>query len=146
MVNGRERRVVRSDGVEFDTLKDAAESVSRHPRGIRLSITKHRKCGGYTWQYCIQTDFENEIWRNHPTLPIKCSSFGRIERENGMKTFGSKMNYKTNYRRVHLQSSRKFFRLVHRLIAETFLPNPENLPIVDHIDENKSNNKLTNLR
>lgn len=35
---------------------------------------------------------------------------------------------------------------VHRLIALTFLPNPENKPTVDHIDRNKENNNLSNLR
>ena len=35
--------------------------------------------------------------------------------------------------------------LVHRLIATTFLPNPDNLPEVNHIDENKHNNAVSNL-
>ena len=35
---------------------------------------------------------------------------------------------------------------VHRLVAETWLDNPEKKPQVDHIDNNKSNNTLANLR
>ena len=34
---------------------------------------------------------------------------------------------------------------VHRLIAETFIPNPNNLPMVNHKDENKLNNNVDNL-
>lgn len=35
---------------------------------------------------------------------------------------------------------------VHRLIAETFLSNPLNFPTVDHIDRNRANNRIDNLR
>lgn len=34
---------------------------------------------------------------------------------------------------------------VHRLVAETYIPNPNNLPEVNHKDENKSNNCINNL-
>jgi hypothetical protein len=46
------------------------------------------------------------------------------------------------YQAVQLKNQCK---KVHRLVAETYIPNPNNLPQVNHIDENKENNCVSNL-
>ena len=37
-------------------------------------------------------------------------------------------------------------KLVHRLVASTFLPNPDDLPVVMHLDNDKLNNHTSNLK
>jgi hypothetical protein len=50
------------------------------------------------------------------------------------------------YCTVGLYKNSKVKRLtIHRLVAETFIPNPENKPQVNHIDGNKLNNHVDNL-
>ena len=56
-------------------------------------------------------------------------------------TFGTLT--KRGYRVVKIKYKRYY---VHRLIAETFIPNFQNKPCVDHIDRNPSNNSVENLR
>ena len=53
---------------------------------------------------------------------------------------------KDGYLKIGLRKNKKTdFILVHRLVAQTFLPNPDNLPQVNHKDENKANNRVENL-
>ena len=58
-----------------------------------------------------------------------------------------RMMFPSGYEYVHLCNGKgktKLFR-VHRLVAETFIPNPNNLPEVNHKDGDKLNNNIKNL-
>lgn len=53
---------------------------------------------------------------------------------------------RTGYNYVNLSKDNKAHtKRVHRLVAEAFIPNPDNLSEVNHKDENKSNNNVSNL-
>lgn len=67
---------------------------------------------------------------------------GRIRNDttgHELKPFGSKDKY------LGVRLGRKNYCRVHRIVAETFIPNPSNKPQVNHRDGNKRNNCVENL-
>ena len=87
-----------------------------------------------------------EIWKvieDYEGL-YEVSDHGRIRNQKG-KILSSRYT-KTGYELIDLyknKSSKTFY--VHRLVASTFIDNPDNLPCVNHKDENKQNNNVDNL-
>lgn len=50
------------------------------------------------------------------------------------------------YKQVILSKDGNIYhKYIHRLVAEAFIPNPDNLPCINHIDEDRGNNKAENL-
>ena len=79
---------------------------------------------------------------NVKSLP---KSDGNGNQERLLKQENVKASH-TNYSRVTLSLKGKTKRFqVHRLVALTFLPNPDNKPHVNHIDNNGKNNHVSNL-
>ena len=52
---------------------------------------------------------------------------------------------KDGYKTININSIRKLFK-VHRLVAQAFIPNPDNKPCVDHINNDRADNRVENLR
>lgn len=74
---------------------------------------------------------------------IEVSNLGNIK-SRGKILKGDISN--KGYKRVHVSNNGQNYKLYHhQLVAQTFIPNPENKPCVNHIDGNKLNNKVDNL-
>lgn len=78
------------------------------------------------------------------------SSEGRVRslnyRNSGKAAELSLRNTGKGYLQVVLYKDKiKYPLKVHRLVAEAFIPNPEKFPEVNHLDEDKSNNQVSNL-
>lgn len=97
----------------------------------------------YQWRFCT------EGYLAHPDGIIK--SVDRWVMKNGKKILIKGKELKPyldedGYAHVALSIRGRAKRYaVHRLIAQTFIPNPNNLPQVNHKDENPSNNNVDNL-
>ena len=92
-----------------------------------------------------------EIWKEIPDYrDYKVSNFGRVMSFNKNPDGNIlKINpNQTGYLRISIynKNNKRVTRFIHRLVALAFIPNPDNLPTVDHIDINKTNNNLYNLR
>lgn len=105
-----------------------------------------------------QTELDND-WRNIPGFPhYQINRAGQVKRLDAIIKDSNGMEF---YRRGRILSTRKtrlgyvqvdmcengkpHGTFIHVLLAKVFIPNPNNLPIVNHIDENPSNNDLSNL-
>lgn len=93
-----------------------------------------------------------QIWRDIPNYEGKyqVSNTGKVRNLNYWRTGETKVIKQTTdklgYKRVNLCKDGKCTTyLVHRLVALAFIPNPNNYPIINHKDENPSNNYYKNL-
>ena len=65
--------------------------------------------------------------------------YGKMKELNQRKTYGGYMLVTLS------KNGERYDKTVHRLVAQAFIPNPENKTEVNHIDEDKTNNQVSNL-
>ena len=124
----------------YDSITKAAKSLNIERQSLHHVLSgRCKQYRGKQYRYVIDT-LEGEEWLDHP-IGIKVSNFGRAEYPTGKRTYGSTTFH--GYKHVHFKH--KNYRL-HRLILEAFVgPCPIGLEC-DHIDRNRSNNHINNLR
>jgi hypothetical protein len=129
----------------FKSAKLATDSVNAS-KGTAAHLAKNGgKFKNFRFEYYTAA-LENEEWRTHPLLTVDCSNQGRIKYH---KTDTITVGYFAGgYRNCKIGV--KGYK-VHRLILETFKPvdgyqhmNPQHIQ-TNHIDFNRSNNKVDNL-
>jgi hypothetical protein len=100
---------------------------------------------GFKWQYFYEKKDENEIWKEIPFEIVGKNNYYVSTKgsfKNNKNVIINDHKYNSGYKRIYINN--KSYSL-HRLVALTFLENPENKEAVNHIDGNKLNNELTNL-
>ena len=93
-----------------------------------------------------------EIWKPIPNYEnYEVSNLGRVRSLNYNNQTDKVRILKLTIRKdgytqimLNKEGKKKTYQ-VHRLVAEAFIPNPQSLPEVNHIDENKQNNDVSNL-
>ena len=87
----------------------------------------------------------NEIWKTIEEFDnYEISNLGRVRNITTGKVLKPVLDNR-GYYKVFLYNNKAYTRFIHRLVAENFIPNPDNYPCVNHIDEVKKNNSISNL-
>uniref|UniRef100_A0A6C0AER1 HNH nuclease domain-containing protein n=1 Tax=viral metagenome TaxID=1070528 RepID=A0A6C0AER1_9ZZZZ len=95
-----------------------------------------------------ELSLEDEIWKECLKYPgYFVSSEGRL-RTPSSHISRATPEKKSGYIQVSVKdfTGKRSMQSLHRIVAETFIPNPENKPEVDHINGIRSNAKVSNLR
>ena len=115
----------------FD-ICDLSDYFKKSKSAVKLKLT--REFGEVPF-----INLPDEEWKDSVSLEdFQVSNKGRVRDKNTNRIFRGAL-----HAHGYLVVAKKG---VHRLVAEAFIPNPENKPIVDHIDTDKTNNSVENLR
>lgn len=130
---------------DYNDIKSSLKLSTSEMQQIHNTCSQKRKeAFGYIWKRHQEPDLCGEKWKKHPQYDILVSNKGRIKRIDRR----TKDYYVTKGHEMDgflITGYNKKLLLVHRLVAETFIPNPQNYPYVYHINGDAFDNKVKNL-
>lgn len=138
------KHTITGEELEFESIAAASRALNIHKQNIASVIYKTQKTAKkWTFSFLNEETVDLSDFKVYPyNKNYYVSADGRLYSTKTKMFINTKMlgNY-VYYNTTKLRTSH-----LHRVLAETFIPNPDNLPIVDHIDRNPLNNSLENLR
>jgi hypothetical protein len=138
---------------EYESIKEASEVVGLFTASGITAVINGRQitAGGYKWEFKDEIKapaiIADERWVhihvNDKLTEYKISDYGRLWRNNRILKPSLCKGYYSFQLSIENQKTRCS---IHRSVAKYFIENINNLPIVHHKDENKTNNHYTNLQ
>ena len=101
----------------------------------------YRDIEGYEGLYAV--DEKGNVWSYEKISPFGIN--GGVVKRGGYILKTSRTKRTTHQRVTLIKSGKRKQHFVHRLVALAFIPNPDNLPFVNHKDCDPTNNHVSNL-
>lgn len=121
---------------EIDEDEEFEAEVQEMRRYRSLKTTAPRQLPVHIEQWRLVDGYDN----------YEVSNFGRVRNTKTSRVLKPSVS-SVGYHNVNLFRDGKIhYHTVHRLVAESFIPNPKHKAFVDHVDHNRLNNNVTNLR
>lgn len=136
----------------YDSITQASKDLGVRDNRISQVCKKKRKTHkGYYFEYVDENPNEHDSFILQDYLKVKDFPNYYVSKDGKIYSMISKKFIKTRYDGSGYERTTLYNRkikkdvLVHRIVAELYIPNIENKPIVNHKDGNKKNNNFMNL-